>query len=255
MAVNRTRLELFYAISSFWRLRDQRFLAAIGFEFEMCEWAMVELDAHCVRHTNAEIERWSHPPDDVPRLAIQARALVDHTVRIQKLVRAMAPDDAILGPLVESFFQQNKALFALRDSLHHLDTRIDSGDPFEHLQPLCGDFSWQNWSAGKGALDTYVVSFGPMIGEEFASPEISSTTTLRREVDHIRYRAHGHTLDLTTTFFNLTKFVEDVHDELHQRLVKQLEKEGVTRGGENEMHMPAGFAGRLRIEGLEPASP
>ena len=43
MTVNRDALELFYAVSSFWEPIDQRYLGAIGLEFELAEYAFTEL--------------------------------------------------------------------------------------------------------------------------------------------------------------------------------------------------------------------
>lgn len=250
MAVNRERLELFYSISCEWTVRDQRFQAAIGSEFEIAEAAFTNLLELCNRHTNSEQTEWQPPREALPFAAIMARAFVDHTTKVQRLVRTYLAGDGVMMPLCDTMRDQHRSIFDLRNALHHQDERIQTGKSFELLQPLCGDLSWLVWTESS-QLDLYWMSFGPMIGDEGASPGFGPSMVSRPGLNEIIYRAHDIEVHLISVFRGLVTFVEAVHDELLRRFDRQLQKLGIERGGSAGRKLPSELAGRLRIEGFE----
>lgn len=253
MAVNRERLELFYSISCEWTVRDQRFLAAIGSEFEIAEAAFTNLLDLCNRHTNSEQAEWQPPRESLPFAAIMARAFVDHTTRVQRLVRTYLADDSIVMQLCNAMRDQHRSIFDLRNALQHQDERIQTGKSFELLQPLCGDLSWLVWTENS-QLDLYWMSFGPMIGDEGASPGFGPSMVKRAGLNEIIYRAHDVEVHLITVFRGLVAFIEVVHDELLRRFDRELQKLGVERGGAADHRLHSELGGRLRIEGFEAVS-
>lgn len=250
MSINKERLEFFYSISNQWMLRDQRFLAAIGFELELAEHAFSELVSFCERHTDAAAPKWHLENELVPNAAIMVRAFVDHSARAHKLLRGYIQDDEFFRGLTDEFFDTNRALFDLRNALHHADERIHNERSFELTQPLCGDFSWLVLNQDP-SIDLYWLSFGPMIGGEVASPAIDMEAVRRRGINEIRYRAYDIEIDIASTAANLSALAEAVHDELVKRFDAQMERQGIVRGGLDDIRIPGGLKGRARISGVE----
>lgn len=248
MAVNKDVLELFYSISNQWTLRDQRLLAAIGVEFELCEYAFDSLYDYCLNETDCELEKWSAKSEDAARVTILARAFIDHALRLPKLVKILSKH----GPsavLADEFLQINEPLRRLRNALHHADERIEGGKSSENIQPIGGDFSWKTWTP-IGSLDVYWISLGPLIVEQ-AGPTISTATSFKRSIDHLLYRAHDEEANLCAAFDDLCRLLERVHANISCSFDRQLAEFNIVRGSETDARSPAGMSGRMRIEGLE----
>lgn len=247
MTVNRDRLELFYSISSLWRPRDQRLLAGIGNEFELAEYSYMSLYEYCVSETDSSKEKWSVDKKDTPRIAILARAFIDHSVRTKKLIKTLSGN----GPaadLAEAFFQKHISLFHLRNAIHHSDDRLETGSVTELLHPVAGDFSWKAIALPNN-MDVYWISFGPLLDQQ-ASPTIKTSQEFRYDVDHLLYRAHDHEAHLGEIFTDLCALVENVHDLLLSKFDEQLQELGLVRGGEHDDRAPFEMNGRMRMSGV-----
>lgn len=246
MVIDHSRFREFLELSAYWSLRDQRYISAIGFELLVCDEAFTRLYAECQRLTDVASPGWAVDEAITSSLVVLARAIVDHAVRAQKLVKAYSSSADQYFEFSEGFFQQNQDLFALRDAVHHIDSRIDSNEAFEHLQPLNGDLSWIH-RTGPHSFDVYWITFGTVAGGEWASPAFQSTMEFRHPIDHVRYRAHGIEVDLATAYLNLLKFLGDVHDLLRQRLETQLAEHGLPLDGEAHERLPRHISSRMRI--------
>lgn len=251
VAVNKELLELFYSISPVWTIRDQRLLSAVGFEFELCEYAFIELYKYCERETDYVKDRWSVNAEDAVRVAILARAFIDHAVRVPKLIKMLS----LSGPSAadsDAFIDKNRQLLHLRNALHHADERLNSGESTTLIQPSGGDFSWKTWTP-VNTVDVYWISFGSHI-EDQASPTICTTTTFKRTVDHLTYRAHDQEANLCDAFDDLCTLVVTFHDHVVTRFDDALKNLGIKRGSKLDERLPAGMNGRLRLAGLEASS-
>lgn len=246
MALDHSKFREFFELSTYWVLRDQRYISAIGFELLTCDEAFSRLSAECERLTDSDAPTWSVDEAITSNLVVLARAFVDHAVRAQKLVKAYSAPTDRFYEFAEAFFQENQELFKLRDAVHHVDTRIDSHDVFEHLQPLNGDFSWIHRTSPH-SFDMYCITFGTVAGGEWASPAFQSTMQFRHPIDHVRYRAHGTEVDLGTSYLNLLQFLSQVHDLLRERLETQLAEQGLPPEGEEHQRLPRQISSRMRI--------
>lgn len=249
MTVLRDNLKEFYFVSPYWDQRSQRLLGTVGFEFEIAERAFDQLYQACLVLTDSEAEKWRIAEGEAAALAILSRAFVDHTVRIQKILKSMAKLDGEFWQECEKFFHNNKPVFELRDSLHHVDSRINQGVGLDELHPAHGDFSWKT-IVPPDKLDCFWIAFGPTVVGEFAGPVLSTTCTLRQPIDQLTYRAHGVTADLTATFTELGRFMEWTHSHFSKILEKQLIEHGVIRDEETEEKAGIGMHARLRMAGL-----
>ncbi len=251
MAVNREALKLFYSVSSLWRSIDQKFLGAVGFEFELAECAFNELHTWCLKYTDFDVERWKLADDCcITNATIHARAFADHAVRVQHLIKSMVGETGGIAALAEKFYQDNRSVFELRNAIHHVGSRLANDDSLRQQQPLYGDLSWK-CATPPTTVDTYWVCFGPMLAGEFASPIISTTTSLRTPIDELIYRAHGITVNLGHAFLSLCEFVEAAHSRLAQALNGQMDAVGAKRTEEFEQKANQGLHGRFRLQGLE----
>ena len=86
---------------------------------------------------------------------------------------------------------------------------------------------------------------------EQAGPTICTTTTFKRRVDYLLYRAHDEEAGLCSVFDDLCTLVLRAHDNILAHFDAQLLKNGVTRGGEEDARSPTDMRGRMRIDGLE----
>ena len=249
MAVLRDNLKEFYFVSPHWDQRSQRLLGTVGFEFEIAERAFDQLFQTCLILTDSEAEKWRITEGDSATLAILSRAFVDHTVRIQKILKSMAKIDGEFWQVCEEFFHNNKSVFALRDSLHHVDSRINQGDGVDDLHPAHGDFSWKK-IVPPDKLDCFWITFGPSVVGEFAGPVLSTNCTLKQPIDQLIYRAHGITADQTATFTELSRFMGWSHSHFVKVLEKQLTENGVARDEVTEEKAYVGMHARLRLAGL-----
>lgn len=246
MAFEEGRFREFLELSCHWTLRDQRYLSALGFELLVCDQAFSQLYAECQRLTDPAIPSWEIEESVSAGLILLARAFVDHAVRAQKLTKKYLPVSDAIPNFAEEFFQQNSDLFGLRDAIHHVDTRIDSNDAFEHLQALNGDLSWIHLTSPH-SFDLYWITPGTVAGGEWASPAFQTALNFRQAVDHVRYRAHGWEVDLGTAYLNTLAFLGRVHDFVSERLHRQIETSGRLDGAQHA-RLPRHISGRIRIE-------
>jgi hypothetical protein len=241
--------DLFYSISNQWTARDQRYQATIGFEFELCAKSFTTLRELALGEIDTGASNWTLDPNQGALAAIMARAFVDHGVRVQKVIRGYTKT----GPIrqaAEDFYTNNLPLFELRDSLQHAYERIDEEPEPDQLQPLCGDVSWSVLT-DIPSLDLYFVAYGPLVGEQVASPAIDMQGFKHSGLNQIWIRAHEHTIDAIQMFANITSFVEGVHEILSTRLDAELAKIGIARGSKDDIRLPSQPTGRLRIEGIQ----
>lgn len=253
MALDETRFREFLELSCHWTLRDQRYLSALGYELLVCDQAFSHLYAECQRLTDPEPTKWKIDEAVSSTLIVFARAFVDHAVRAQKLVKKYLPPSDTRGDFAEDFFGQNRELFGLRDAIHHIDTRIDSNEAFEHLQALNGDLSWIHLTSPH-SFDMYWITPGTVAGGEWASPSFQTELSFRHPVDHIRYRAHGWEVDLGTAYLNVLDFLGRVHDFLKDVLEAQLTQQGLATNGESHPRLPRHISGRVRVGVSEEAA-
>lgn len=255
MAIYKEALKHFYLISPYWNLTDQRFLSSIGLELECVEFSFSQLIQICVENTDPSSDEWKPEPDVLSRVMTHCFSFVDHCSRLQKLIRGFVQRDHKIISMAEAFFDENEELFAIRRAINHSYSRIDSDDKFDHIQPIGGDFSWQTAHADISALDTYIMSFGPMAGGELATPAISTMTSFNGKVgelylDNLRFRIHGHEASLTSAFISLQRMIENLHSLISERYEKQIAAQEIEDPLQSGEYMPSGFSSRLRMSDM-----
>jgi hypothetical protein len=219
MPLDKSQFDLFYAISTQWTARDQRYQAIIGFEYELCHKSFEQLHELAISEMNADALSWSVNEDRAALGAIMARAFVDHAAGVQKVIRGYSRS-GWPGELAQSFYDANRDLFDLRNALQHSYERIDTDPVPDELQPLCGDLSWSELTR-RPSMDLYMIAYGPMVGGQFASPSIDMQGFSHFGLNHIYIRAH-----------------ETAHA-------------GITRGSEGDIRLPTLPSGRVRIDGIQ----
>jgi hypothetical protein len=249
MAIDKSQLDLFYEISTQWTARDQRYQAIIGFEYELCHASFEQLHKLATNEMNADATTWAANPECAALGAIMSRAFVDHAAGVQKMIRGYS-QSGWLGELARSFYEANHNLFALRNALQHSYERIDADPGAAELQPLCGDLSWSELT-DRPSMDLYLISYGPMVGGQFASPSISMQAFTRFGLNHIYIRAHEAQVNAIETFNNVTALVQKVHDRLSAQLNEVLTQAGIRRGSPEDIRLPSQPSGRLRVDGIQ----
>jgi hypothetical protein len=100
-------------------------------------------------------------------------------------------------------------------------------------------------------MDLYMISYGPMVGGQFASPSIDMQAFSRFGLNHIYIRAHETQVNAIQTFNHVTTLVQQVHYKLSAHLDQVLTQAGIRRGSTDDIRLPSQPSGRLRIDGIQ----
>lgn len=248
MPIDKAKFSVFFAVSSEWNSEAQRLMGTIGLEFSLADFAFSKLYELCTQESVNNTDTWSIDPLSKYQLLIYARAFIDHTTRIQKILKAFSSKSDKLGKACESFFENSRGAFLLRDALHHVDSRISSGKEMKRQHPPHGDISWFLASQQPNCIDCFWVTFGPVAGD-FASPAIDTQGNYKTCVDRISYRAHDQEANIGSTHTNLYTLML-VAQEHFSSILKQQSKTLQTLTGQTIADADLeGISMRMRLHG------